>query len=177
MTTPPTFSVGATLTAAQMNAAGLWLVKSQAVGSGVSSVTVTGAFSADYDNYKIIYSGGVGSIITNIALRLGSATTSYYGFGVYGTFAAGTVLGINDNNAARFGYVGGGDSSGATLTAELRMPFASVATYISATIDTGTSFGAYSGRYFPTTSFTEFTIFPDAGTLTGGTIRVYGFRS
>ena len=176
MATPPTFSVGATLTAAQMNAVGLWLVKSQTVGTGVSSVTVTGAFSTDYDNYRIIYSGGVGSVTANLALRLGSATTSYYGFGVYGTFGSTAVLGINDNNAARFGYVGGCDTSGATMIADLRMPFASVATYISAPIDTGTSFGTYSGRYFPTTSFTDFTMFPDSGTITGGTIRVYGFR-
>jgi hypothetical protein len=174
--TYPTFTNGQVLPASDLNAIGLWLVKSQTVGSGVSSVTVTGAFSADYDNYRIIYSGGVGSITANIGLKLGSASTSYYGFGVYGTFSATTVLGINDNNASSFRFVGGGDSSGATVIADIRSPFATAATYISAPIDTGTSFGAYSGRYFPTTSFTAFTLTPDAGTLTGGTIRVYGYQ-
>ena len=172
----PDFSPGQILTASAMDSIGLWLVKTQTVGAGVSSVTVTGAFSADYDNYRIIYSGGVGSITSNIGLKLGSAATSYYGFGVYGTFSATTVLGINDNNASSFRFVGGGDSSGATVIADIRSPFATAATYISAPIDTGTSFGAYSGRYFPTTSFTAFTLTPDAGTLTGGTIYVYGYR-
>jgi len=174
--TYPTFTNGQVLPASDLNAIGLWLVKSQAVGSGVSSVTVTGAFSADYENYKIIYNGGVGSTIHNMRLQLGSATTSYYGFGGYGTFGAATPLGINDNNAASFRYVGGGDSSGASLSAELRSPYLSAATYISADLNTGTSFGYYSGRYFPTTSFTTFTMSPDSGTLTGGTIYVYGYR-
>jgi hypothetical protein len=178
MATPPDFSVGQVLTAANMNAVGLWLVKTQAVGTGVSSVVVDDAFSAEYENYKVIYSGGVGSGLHNMGLQLGSANTSYFGFGVYGTFAGSTVLGIPDNNAARFNYIGGGDTSGSTVIAEIRSPFAAKATYISAPIDTGTSFGQYSGRYFPTTSFTDFTIAPDGGaTLTGGTIRVYGYRN
>jgi hypothetical protein len=172
----PNFSVGETLRSADMNAVGLWLVKTQTVGTGVSSVTVTGAFSADYANYKVIYSGGVGSNVHNMRLQLGSASTSYFGFAPYGTFTGTTNFGINDNNASQFSYVGGGDSSGSSLSVELRQPFASTATYISADLNTGTSFGYYAGRYFPTTSFTAFTILPDSGTLTGGTIRVYGYR-
>jgi hypothetical protein len=174
--TYPVFTNGTVLPASDLNAIGLWLVKSQTVGSGVSSVTVTDAFNSSFDNYKIIYSGGVGSTIHNMRLQLGSATTSYYGFGVYGSFGAATVAGINDNNAAQFRYVGGGDSSGSSLSAEVRQPYASTATYISADLNTGTSFGYYSGRYFPTTSFTSFIISPDGGTLTGGTISVYGYR-
>jgi hypothetical protein len=42
MATPPDFSSGAVLTAAQMNSVGLWLVKTQTVGTTVSSVAVTG---------------------------------------------------------------------------------------------------------------------------------------
>jgi hypothetical protein len=42
MATPPDFSSGAVLTAAQMNSVGLWLVKTQTVGTAVSSVAVTG---------------------------------------------------------------------------------------------------------------------------------------
>ena len=175
--TYPVFATGDVLPASDMNAIGLWLVKTQTVGTNVSSVTVSGAFSADYDNYKIIYSGGVGSSLHNMRLQLGSASTSYFGGAVYTTFAGVGPLAIGDNNSARFSYVGGGDTSGSTLTVELRMPFASVATYISAVVDTGTSFGFYNGRYFPTTSFTAFTMSPDSGTITGGTIRVYGYRN
>lgn len=156
---------------------GLVLLKTQAVGSTpVPSVVVTDAFSNLYENYKIIYNGGVGTGLHNMRLQLGSTTNGCFGFGVYGTFGGSTVLGIPDNNSARFGYVGGGDTSGTTLTAEIRSPFIAAATYINATIDTGTSFGHYSGRYFPTTSFTGFTISPDSGNISGGTIRVYGYH-
>ena len=40
---------------------GLTLLKTQVVGSAVASVSVTSAFSATYENYLIIYSGGAGS--------------------------------------------------------------------------------------------------------------------
>jgi len=48
--TYPSFTSGDILTAADMNAVGLWLVKTQTVGTAVSSVQVTGAFSSTYDN-------------------------------------------------------------------------------------------------------------------------------
>jgi hypothetical protein len=57
---------------------GLRLVKKQTIGNGVSSVNVTGAFSATYDNYKILISGGVGSTGTDLQLSLDGITTGYY---------------------------------------------------------------------------------------------------
>jgi hypothetical protein len=76
MATPPDFTTGAVLTAAQMNAVGLWLVKTQTVGSAVPDVTVTDAFSADYDNYKILYTGGTASgAVGPLNMKLGSSTT------------------------------------------------------------------------------------------------------
>lgn len=175
--TYPTFTNGTVLPASDLNAIGLWLVKSQTVGTGVSSVTVTDAFNSSFDNYMVTYTGGVGSALHNMRLQLGSATSGYYGLGIYGTFAGTTVSGINDNNAAQFRYVGGGDAYGSTLRATLITPYATGLTSINAIIDTGTSFGTYVGRYYPDTQFTAFTMSPDSGTLTGGTIRVYGMRN
>ena len=43
----PVFASGDVLNASDMNGVGLWLVKTQTIGTGVSSVVVTGAFSAD----------------------------------------------------------------------------------------------------------------------------------
>jgi hypothetical protein len=177
MPTPPTFVTGAVLTAAQMNTIGMFLVKTQTIGTGVSSVTVTGAFSADYDNYKIVYTGGSGSAVNNLQLLLGSTTTGYYGFGTYGATTATTVLGINDNNAARFGYIGGGGSYGEVAHIDVYNPFATAQTQVSAVITVATNFGFYAGRLDNTTSYTAFTLRPDTGTLTGGTIRVYGYRN
>ena len=41
---------------------GLVLIKTETIGTTVSSVTVTSAFSATYDNYKIIVAGGSGTV-------------------------------------------------------------------------------------------------------------------
>jgi len=57
-----TVGTGGTTTWSAPSIAGLTLVKSQTIGSAVSSVEVTGAFSATYDNYKVIVIGGVGSV-------------------------------------------------------------------------------------------------------------------
>ena len=175
-----TFTSGEVLTASDTNTylanAGLVYVSSTTVGSGVSSVTVSGAFSSTYDNYHIIYSGGVGSTLHNMRFQLGSATSGYYGFGVYGTFSGATVYGINDNNASTFRYIGGGDSYGSTMRIDVMTPQTTALTHVNAFIDTGTSFGTYVGRYYPGTQFTAFTMSPDSGTLTGGTITVYGYR-
>ena len=55
-----TFTTGEVLTAADTNTylanSGLVYVKSQTIGSAVSSVNVTSAFSSTYDNYVITLS-------------------------------------------------------------------------------------------------------------------------
>ena len=67
------YSPGDVLTAADLNeSSGLVLVKTQTVGSGVSSVTVTGAFSATFDNYLITDNGGTQSVDTALMFFFGS---------------------------------------------------------------------------------------------------------
>ena len=69
---------------------GLRLIKKQTIGTGVSSVTVTGAFSATYDNYKIIVTGGSNSVGTsNVLTTLGGSTTGYYYNLIYSVFQDG----------------------------------------------------------------------------------------
>jgi hypothetical protein len=176
--TYPTFAVGEILTAADMNAVGLWLVKTQTIGSGVSSVTVTDAFSSDFDAYKITWTGGNGSTGNEIGFQLGATTSNYYGFLTYGVYSSGTVFGAQDNNTSRFRYVGGADGSYCSLNVDVFQPYLSRITLVSASGNYGSSaFGNYSGRLADTNSYTSFTLVPGDGTLTGGTIRVYGIRN
>ena len=49
MATPPDFTSGQILTAAQMNAVGMWLVKTQSFTA--ESPLITDVFTADYENY------------------------------------------------------------------------------------------------------------------------------
>jgi hypothetical protein len=175
----PSFSVGEVLRAQDMNAVGMWLVKTVTIGAGVSSVPVTDAFSADYDAYKIIVTGGAGSTATALKLHLGSSNTNnYFGFMAFGSFGGTAVSGINDNDAASFTYAGGFDTNTISANIELLNPFSSTdVTEISSRVRYGTTYGNYVGVFGTTTSFTGFTLTPFSGTLTGGTIRVYGYRN
>jgi hypothetical protein len=180
MATPPDFSSGAVLTAAQMNSVGLWLVKSQTIGSAVTSVTVTGAFSADYDNYKIIISGGVASTSSALALRLGASATGYYAGLIYGTYSGATANFAGINNGSSFLFVGVGTANSLTANIEVLSPFATKVTGVSNPyIDTATAgaAGTASGFHNSATSHTAFTLLVGAGTITGGTIKVYGLRN
>jgi hypothetical protein len=176
----PSFITGEILTAADMNAVGLWLVKSQTVGSGVASVTVTGAFSADYDNYKIVYTDGGASSTSNISLTLGSTSTSYYGFLTYGVPTLTAPLGVGSNNTASFNYAGDTTSNGATVEVDLFNPYKTMRTQLASRYmgtGAGAAFGSYQGLLDNSTSYTAFTLTPGVGTFTGGTIRVYGYRN
>ncbi len=174
----PVFNVGDVLTAADMNAAGLWLVKTQTVGAGVSSVNVTGAFSADYANYRITWTGGTMSATDTVRMVLGGAATGYYMTFVYGTYAATTILSnVNDNNAVRWNNVGAGSTNFASVRLDLYNPQATTRTLMAAQVVWPTISGSAHGFLDNATSYTDFTLSPGSGTMTGGTIRVYGYRN
>ena len=179
MATPPTFSSGAVLTAAQMNGVGLWLVKTQTVGTAVSSVTVTGAFSADYDNYLIVMSGGTGSAAHSSGIQLGASTTGYYTFLNFGDVATPTPLGAGRSNQSFAAWLGGCSGAGqaAHLTCQVLNPFKAMYTKIlNGTYQNSNIYGTSQGEHRVATSYTSFILIPDAGTLTGGTIFVYGYK-
>jgi hypothetical protein len=177
--TYPVFASGDVLNASDMNGVGLWLVKSQAVGSGVSSVTVTGAFSADYDNYRITYTGGVGSGSAAISMRLGGTVTGYYNQLVYTAYASVLInANVADNNGAQWSYVGATGTSMARVEMEVNNPFLSVRTQMKGSYVDTTLSGNFAGFLNDVTSYTQFTLIPSLGaTLTGGTVRVYGYRN
>ena len=170
----PTFASGDVLNATDMNAVGLWLVKSQTVGSAVSSVTVSSAFSATYDSYKIIWTGGTASTNVDLYLTLG-ASSLYNWSAVYSAFnaiptAAGTTTGTY------FNYCGGATTTWGGAQFELHRPFLSQATFYNAQ---NVNFAAginTVGFLNNSTSYTSFTITPSTGTITGGTLNVYGYK-
>jgi len=182
MATPPDFTAGQILTAAQMNQAGLWLVKTQTIGSAVSSVAVTGAFSADYDNYKIIVSGGVGS--TNIPLRFhfDANVANYHSVLIFGSTAAGlgNASALGSGSIAYWDQMGYATTNAIAVNMEVIAPFlAKTSAFTSTLLPTvaGGNSGPSQGFHNSATSFTGFTITASTGTLTGGTIRVYGYRN
>jgi hypothetical protein len=160
------------------NYPGLRLVKTQTIGSGVSTVQVTDAFSTTYDNYLIILSGGVGSTATGINLTLGAAVTGYYRGGNFTSYSSTTVTGLAGSNVTNWQSVGVATTTSLDARVELYDPFLAKNTkfrgsYASA-LTTGESL-VQGGFLNDTTSYTSFTFTKASGTLTGGTIAVYGY--
>jgi hypothetical protein len=175
----PVFASGDVLNASDMNAVGLWLVKTQSVGSGVTSVTVTSAFSADYDNYRIVYAGGVGSTNITLSLKLGASATGYYSIVNYAAYGTSTTpASAGDNNATQWTYAGYATTGYTQVSLDLLGPFTTKHTVMNgASWAGGTVAGMGSGVHQVSTSYSDFTIGVNTGNLTGGTIRVYGYRN
>jgi hypothetical protein len=178
---------GTTVTAGTLNATtvngttwsatgGLQLVKTQTIGSAVSSVTVTGAFNATYDNYRIIINGGVGNAGSGILqLQLGSVTTGYYSNYIYAAYAGGSVVCAANNNGANFPYAGIADTVNLNAQIEINSPYLTKQKMISSTYYDAANTGRAQGQCSDQNSQTAFTISINSGTMTGGTIYVYGY--
>jgi hypothetical protein len=159
---------------------GLTLIKTQTIGTAVSSVNVTSAFSTTYDNYKITVSGGVGSAVGNLGLKLGATVTGYYAGLTAVSYSAASADLASNNNATSWTFAGRTTTDSIYANLELNAPFLSKNTFVSAPAQnaaTGGSAGAMAGFLNNTTSYTDFTLTPASGTLTGGTIRVYGYKN
>jgi hypothetical protein len=177
----PDFSPGEVLTAQAMDSVGLWLVKTQTIGTGVSSVTVTDAFSADYDNYKIIVSGGVGSTTGALLnMTLGATVTGYYWAGAVSLWASSSLNALQGSNTASWSRNAIANTNSLNGEIELFCPnLAKRTIYNARYIQNQTDGNAVtSGGYLDNaTQYTAFTLTAASGTLTGGTIRVYGYRN
>jgi hypothetical protein len=159
---------------------GLILVKTQTVGTGVSSVTVTDAFSSDFDDYKIIVSGGVGSTTATLNMTLGATATGYYFGALSMTFASASSSSLNGSNTTSWSRAGIVSTNNLNGEIELFSPNLAKRTHYNGryvqSIVLGNS--AVSGGFLDNaTQYTDFTLTPSTGTLTGGTIRVYGYRN
>jgi hypothetical protein len=162
-------------------APGLVLVSSTTIGTAVGSVTVTGAFSATYDNYRILISDGAapgGNVQLN--LTLGATTTGYSFNNLEMSYNAGTITGSNGNATTSWVRVGRGDTNNLDAEIEIKSPFLAKRTTGQWRCSTSqvVSIWSVGGGYLDNaTSYTAFTITPSSVTLTGGTIRVYGYAN
>ena len=161
-------------------ASGLTLIKTQTIGSAVSSVTVTSAFSSTYDNYRITVSGGVASANNVLNLTLGATTTGYYRFQINALYSVSTVGGSNGSNTASFYGSGLGSVNSITGDFELQSPNLAKNTHwrgFAAGSSSNNEIYWNQGYLADTTAYTAFTLTTSTGTLTGGTIRVYGYQN
>jgi hypothetical protein len=205
MATPPDFTAGQVLTAAQMNAVGMWKITpssvsgtgatiaangSVVVASGGTSVTLEGVFSADYENYEVIFSNWRGSAVgaLQMQLRVGGSTsaTGYYystcyGAGNYsGTVNMTAVGAANQTTFLTDALCGTGAGSASGAKATLYQPnLASTTGFTGLCIDQRTSGNGrhgFSGFHSATTAYTGLVVSATLGNFTSLTVSVYGYN-
>ena len=157
----------------------LALVKTQTIGSAVTSVTVTGAFSTTYDAYKIVVSNGASNGIDDVAmLQLSPTTTGYKWNMPYSSYGSGTVIAQGNNNDSHWRYVACFDTNGLRMNLDILNPFLNKQTSSSNMFAESAIAGTANGILTNTTSYTDFILSIQGGsTMTGGTIRVYGYQN
>ena len=160
-----------------LGSAGLTLVSATTVGTAVSSVTISGAFSSTYQNYKVIFNGGVASGGTDIYLTLGAANTGYYSARMGWRYSNSSFDFSDSNNGSRF-LLGGGDTTHAGMNFDIQGPNLAKPTFVQGLFPSTTAMAACGGYQSSSTQFTAFTFVGDgATTFTGGTVRVYGYKN
>jgi hypothetical protein len=178
MATPPVFSSGAVLTAAQMNSVGLWLISKSTIPASSLLYTTPTVFSSDFDNYRVIIRGVKSSAVSDLLINFGGTTTGYYGSAYFDNYN-GAVTGTNRRNNGANLYIGGVETTlgEQVISMDIANPFIAMSTSINGGYYGNGYSGWFGGTQANATSFTTLTVRPATGTITGGTITVYGYRS
>lgn len=174
----PSFSAGEVLTATDMNAVGLWRVTSATIGTAVSTVTVSNCFNSSYDNYLVHIYGYSTSVDSVLWMTInGSAGTTYQSNGYYMVYGSATLNGLGSAATANgFRLAENASDGGGSVSVNLFRPnVASVTTFSSISQNLEYS-NHYQGKDSNAASSTGFTLGLSSGTISSGTIIVYGYR-
>jgi hypothetical protein len=180
MATPPDFTAGQILTAAQMNAVGLWEISSTTF-SAVSSHAVNDCFSADYDSYRVIFLCSR-STTNQVTMRLRVGVTDNTD-AVYGTqivrAQATTLTGVAANNTS-LTFNNTTDSQSMSAVFDIHNPFIAAHTLLQGQSSQGmyatnSQSSTFWMRHESTAAFTGMNFIASTGTITG-TCQVYGYR-
>jgi hypothetical protein len=177
-----TFTDNTSLPASDINTflanSGLVYIKQQSLTGTASTLVVTNAFSADYDNYRIVFNG-TGTQAFSIHVGLGSSTTAYYGVLFYADSNTNTLLGNDQNNQSILRYVDGcsGASQPAVAIFDVLNPFKTTySRFANGIYQDGDYYGTMQGEHRVASSFTGLSLQAGSGNFTGGTAFVYGYR-
>ena len=184
MATPPDFSSGAVLTAAQMDSVGLWLVASGSLSTATTNFQ--GCFTSDYRNYRIVIDSVNFASTGDIYFRMLSGatpdTSANYSWAIRGLYANGVSA---DNSIISYsaGYTGIASQASGELTScsfDIFNPQIASRTFVltSAVIySAANSFGGRNGMsHLNTTSAYTGIQFITLGSTVTGNVTIYGYR-
>jgi len=163
------------------NPVGLVLVKSQDIGSAVSSVTVTGAFSSSYDNYRVVLVLQDSSNNTAVNWTSPQETGSEYNYAgyylnLYTPPTGASYLGAAGTTFIQMGFTTANSTGdGGAMTMDIFGPHRS--DQQTKCMSTSTTYLVHNiwGRIYTYTSLSDITFSPSAGNFNGGKILIYGY--
>ena len=162
---------------------GLTLVKTVSIGSGVTSVTVTDAFSATFENYKVLTNIENASANNDVYFRLGGVSTNTYDRTRQLWFVASTTPGYGAETAQTAGWWGvNRTGEGSDTVSEIFRPYIAKPTTVKSEafykdIAGQMQFRLHASIQRGDLSHTSLTLLVSSGTMSGGTIRVYGYNN
>jgi hypothetical protein len=163
-----------------LTGSGLVRISTTTIGTATTSVTVSSAFSATYDNYKIIVAGGVASVDNDLYLALGASVTGYYMASPRNQFSGAAATPEVTNNGASWTKIGRANTNTLNMNVDLQSPFLAKNTlmggFVTNAVTAGQA-GSVAGFHNSAVSYTSFTISMPSGNMTGGTIKVYGYNN
>lgn len=177
MTSPFPFVAGARLDAADLNAVGMFHIKTEAVSGTPSSVEITSAFSSTFDNYRVVgYALGTSGAGNDITMKLGTGTqtTTYYGNTNKFAYNVSGSTKTNHNNTGPM-PIAIDNTAGGAIFVDVTIYAPQVAGYTAWQQKTGSLRGFdVNGFYNSVTQFTSVTFECSVGNWTQGEFRLYG---
>ena len=145
--------------------------------SGVSSISLNGCFTGDYDNYRMLVS--VDSLSTGVQLyfrmRLAGADNSsaQYNSAYVEGYSGGTVGGTSTGQTqGQFSYSG----TNAIHACEMSGPALAKPTgFVTTTGRSTPTVVLFGGRHNVSTAYDGITLYPNSGTMTGS-VSVFGYK-
>lgn len=176
--TYPSFSVGEVLTAADMNAVGLWQITRKTATTG-TEVLFDSVFTSNFKSYFLIVEQVTTAAVSavNIQLRAGGSNAgggNYYWGGIYRLFATGG--GDNIQNGATFWNVGTVSSSLGSFQVNFSQPQVASYTYVNAAASNFDGYQTGGGLHNLTTSYDGFRIYTPTSSFTDVKAVLYGYN-
>ena len=179
--------VSASTTYAPLAAGGLVLLNTTTIGSTVSSIIISNCFNTSYDSYKIIvdFANTTTSSSGNLNVRLRTGSTSASAnYAMKGWYATPSGLLHESGSSTEFTslWYGVSNPGYSFSTMEFISPFLAKPTkFVNHMVGFYANTSQYSygvtGYHTPSTSYESLEFVVTSGTITGGTIRVYGYRN
>lgn len=178
MATPPDFTAGQVLTAAQMNKIGLWVVKTQTAFTTASSVTADGVFTSDFTNYLVdinYTTSTTGAVAAKLRLSGTSASTNYTFQQIQGFTTTASTNAYSAQTSITVGYYGNGTREATTI--RIMGPQLAQATQF---VIAGGGLGGQLvqniyGHHTTATAYDGLELLAASGTMTG-TYTIYGYN-